>query len=365
MPSLARFLRQYLRPAASAVEARDIVYRRGHEALPATLYRPTDPRGPLPAWVVLHGLTYHGRRHPSLDRLVRAIAASGAVVLVPEVPEWSDLQVSPGVTGASIAGGVDALLAHADVVPERIGVVGFSFGATQALVVSTDPAIRDRIHAIVAWGGYADVHRLFHFGITGEHELDGARYRIAPDPYGGWVMGANYLTHVPGHRGDQALADALRALAEESGRRAMFAGDPSFDSLKVALRADLSPAQREIFDLFAPRTDSPPPDPERAAQFSRALAEAAVEAEPLLDPTPYLPGIAVEVLVAHGRDDRLVPFTEALRLSRALPSHRVHGCTVTSLFAHSGGAGGSLGPVALGMEGVRFLSLLSRMLDLV
>lgn len=365
MPSLGRFLRQYLYPSATAVVVREVVYRRGNEALPAALYSPANQRGPLPAWVVLHGLTYHGRRHPSLDRLVRAIAASGAVVLVPEVSEWSSLQVAPGVTGASIVGGVDALLANADVIPERVGVFGFSFGATQALVASTDPHVRERTSSIVAWGGYADLYRLFHFGITGEHELDGEHYRVAPDPYGGWVMGANYLTRIPGHRRDQALADALRSLAEESGRRGTFAGDPSYDPLKLELRASLSPAQREVFDLLAPRKDSPDPDPEFAAQLSRALADAAIETDPLLDPTPFLPSIGQKVLIAHGRGDRLVPFTEALRLNRALPGAHVRGCTVTSLFAHSGGAGTSLGPIARGMEGIRFLNLLSRMLDLV
>src|SRR5690554_6285655 len=94
----ASFLREYLRPATGALDIRDLSVRRAGEEHPATLYRPARARGPLPAWVVLHGLTYSGRTHPSLVRFARAVAASGATVLVPDVPEWRSLRVAPAAT---------------------------------------------------------------------------------------------------------------------------------------------------------------------------------------------------------------------------------------------------------------------------
>src|SRR5690606_28412635 len=96
------FLLQYLRPRPGAVEEAEVPYRRDGETLPATLYRPAGRRGPHPAWVVLHGLTYRGRYHPSLERLARALAASGALVFVPEIPEWRRLRVAPALTTATI-----------------------------------------------------------------------------------------------------------------------------------------------------------------------------------------------------------------------------------------------------------------------
>src|SRR5690625_5244933 len=107
----ALFLREYLRPSAGTLAIRDVPIRRAGEEHPATLYRPARARGPLPTWVVLHGLTYTGRTHSSLVRFARAVAASGAVVLVPDVPEWRSLQVAPGATAPTIDAAVDTLAA--------------------------------------------------------------------------------------------------------------------------------------------------------------------------------------------------------------------------------------------------------------
>jgi pimeloyl-ACP methyl ester carboxylesterase len=358
------FVREYLNPRSPRIEAREISYRRAGRLLPARVYRIGGRDRPGPAWVLLHGLTFHGRTHPALDRFARALAASGATVFVPEIPEWSELRVKPAATGPSIEGAIDTLiderLAHAD----RIGVFGFSFGATQALAALADPRLGERVRALVAWGGYCDLHRLFRFGITGEHELDGIRERVDPDPYGAWIMGANYLTGIPGYERFADLGAALGELARESGRRGIYARDPVYDTLKVQLQEGLPPAQREVFRVFAPVTGQPPADPAEIEELIRELAAAALRADPLLDPQPLIPNLRVRTVIAHGRDDRLIPYTESLRLGRALPEGASGRCVITSLFAHSTGAGAGLSRWARARETFRFLSLLHQILRL-
>ncbi|HEX7051472.1 MAG TPA: hypothetical protein VF188_14800 [Longimicrobiales bacterium] len=365
MASTLRFLREYLHPHGPAVTHTETGYRREGQALPASLYRPAGRTGPRPTWIVLHGITYHGRRHAALERFARALAASGAAVFVPEVPEWRRLEVAPAVTAPTIASSIEALLAADVAVPERIGVFGFSFGATHGLASLTDPALLGRVRAMAAWGGYYDLHDLFRFGLTGEHEIDGIRRTIRPDPYGAWVMGANYLTHVPEHAADHAVAGALRRLAEESGRRGVFAGAPVYDGLKAELRAPLPPEQQAVFDLFAPPAGRLPDDFERAVSLAAALADAALGVDPLLDPAPRLAGIRARTLIAHGRDDCLVPYTESIRLSRALPPGCCVGCVVTPLFGHSGGTPVGRHPLRAAREGLRFVQLLRDTLGLV
>lgn len=223
MSATLRYLRQYLRQDSGGIVGEEMVYRRNGEELPATLYRPPGKKPPVPGWVVLHGLTYRGREHPSLVRFARALAASGALVYVPEIPEWRALRVAPAITVETIRAAILALDELDEVADGRVGVIGFSFGATQALIAGTDPRVRDRLAAIVAWGGYCDLPRLFRFGITGEHELDGISYSTQPDPYGAWIMGANYVTRIPGHERHQELASALHELASEAGRRSISA----------------------------------------------------------------------------------------------------------------------------------------------
>ena len=366
MASTLGFLRQYLRPRAGAIVEEAAVSMRGQDALPTTILRPSAPRRRLPGWVVLHGLTYHGKDHPALSRFARGVAASGAAVCIPDIPEWKTLHVAPGVTGPSIHAGAATLRARDDVDPDRIGVIGFSFGATQALTaLARDPALAAEIRGIAAWGGYADIYRLFLFGITGEYELDGVAFHQQPDPYGRWIMGGNYITGVPGFEDAQPLAHALHQLAIAAGRLKIDAWEAGMDPVKTQLRAALPQHLQGGFDLFAPLTAGQHLDLPRATRFARELAEAALRADPLLDPTPDLGGLHTPTFVAHGRDDRLVPFTESLRLARQLPPSALRAVRVTSLFSHSGGTTPDLGPIGVGREAVRFVRLLHGILDLV
>jgi dienelactone hydrolase len=140
MIGTARFLRQYLFRSPGQILVEETVYHRAGRELGASFYRLARSRAPRPAWIVLHGLTHAGRRHAALDRFVRAVAASGSSVFVPEVPEWQALSVRPEITLATIAASLDTLSRRPEIIPDRIGVIGFSFGATQALVAAAEPA---------------------------------------------------------------------------------------------------------------------------------------------------------------------------------------------------------------------------------
>jgi pimeloyl-ACP methyl ester carboxylesterase len=364
MPSFPRFLREYYRPAPHRVRAHETTYERAGERLPATVYSPSHGRGRRPGWVVLHGLTYTGRTHPALVRFVRAVAAAGNVVLVPDIPEWRALRVAPAVTRNTIRAAVRALHERDDVDPEHTGLFGFSFGATQSIVAACDPEVESRLRGIAAWGGYCDVHRLFRFGMTGEHELDGVDYCTPPDPYGCWIMAGNYLAHMPGFEHYAELAAALHRLALEAGKRQVLATDPVHDDAKRRLRAQLPSTQHELFDMLAPLSGAPGPDLDVVRPMSQLLADTALRIDPLFDPTPFLPRLRVPTLFAHGRDDILIPFTETIRLTRAVDPSVVRGVTITGLYAHSGGAR-LRSPIAALRESARFAGLLRRVLGLV
>jgi pimeloyl-ACP methyl ester carboxylesterase len=360
-----RFVRQYARPATGAITALDATYARGADVLPATVFRPAGGDRPLPAWVVLHGLTRTGRSHPSLIRFARAVASAGNLVFVPDIPEWRALRVAPAITVDTIGAAVRALQQRTDVRHDRVGIFGFSFGATQALVAASRPETAALLAGIAAWGGYCDLQRLFRFGLTGLHELDGTTWQAQPDPYGPWIIAGNYLTCVPGLEGAQPVAAALLALAVEAGDRGVYAWEPVFDASKRRYREALAPAHRELFDMLAPETGRPRPDEERVLNLADELAATVARVDPLLEPRPFLGNVTVPVVFAHGRDDRLIPFSETLRLARHLPPERVRSVTVTALFQHSGGTQSGLGPIGMAREGMRFMLLLRRVLGLV
>jgi pimeloyl-ACP methyl ester carboxylesterase len=365
MPSTLRFLRQYLRPRIDATVETEGTYARGSERLPATIIRPAGRRGPLPGWVVLHGLTRTGRAHPALLRFTRAVAAAGNIVFVPEIPEWRDLRIEPHLTVDTIREAVRELQRRDDVRHEHVGLFGFSFGATQALVAAADADTAGLLSGIASWGGYCDLGGICRFGLTGLHEIDGVTYQTEPDPYGSWIMAANYLAHVPGHESCAPVARALHELALEAGQVGVYAWDPVYDPTKRALRAGLAPEHRALFDLIAPETTVRRRDERRLLQLADDIADTALRIDPLLDPRPYLPQVRTAVLVAHGRDDRLIPFSESIRLARGLPPACVRSHTVSALFQHSGGTQSGLGALGMARESARFVGLLRGVLRLV
>lgn len=332
-----RFLRSFYRKEHPGLEEREVQVELEGGAVPATLLRP-DRRGELPGWVVLHGITGPGRHHPVLLRFCRALAGSRATVLIPEVTPWKELRIDPMVADRTIAGATRFLAGQAGVAPGGVGVVGFSFGATQALVTAARPELRDVLRSVVGFGGYCDLGRTLRFMMLGEHDWRGERYGAEPDPYGRWIVAGNYLTAVPGMERMEAVAEAARDLARESARRWVYAGDPSYDPYKAELRDRLDPSERELWDLIAPPTGRAAADAETRELADRLIA-AALARHPQLDATRVFPTIDRRVVLAHGRDDRLVPFTESLRLREHLTAADVS-VTVTRLFAHSRGAEG-------------------------
>ncbi|MEJ2503225.1 MAG: hypothetical protein P8177_07890, partial [Gemmatimonadota bacterium] len=79
---------------------------------------------------------------------------------------------------------------------------------------------------------------------------------------------------------------------------------------------------------------------------------------------PYLGRVPVPVFLAHGRDDRLMPWTEMVRLERALPADRLDYSGITSLFSHTSGQRRRPTPPVV-LEGFRFVRLMRRMLGLL
>ena len=80
----ARFLHSYLRHPRGRLHHSEVGLEVDGSTVPATLLKPPIDR-PLPGWIVLHGITVPGRHHPGMVRFASSLAASGALVLIPEV----------------------------------------------------------------------------------------------------------------------------------------------------------------------------------------------------------------------------------------------------------------------------------------
>ncbi len=332
----ARYARAWLTTPSGVVEE-EIVLSRGDVGIPTTLAHPPGRARPLPAWVVLHGITRPGRAHGQLVRFTRALVSTGAVAIVPDVPEWRDLSLAPDVALPTIRAAIAALEETAWARDAPVGVVGFSFGAPHAVCATTSPSLGGAVAGCVAFGGYCSLRRTVRFLMTGEHEWSGRRYALEADAYGRWIVAANYLTAVPGFASAGDVARALRELAEWAGDTGLPSLDPRLEPRRAELRAGVAEERQALFDLFAPAGGRLAPGT-RVSEMAEALSAAAAELDPGIEPASSLARVDRPVHVLHGRYDSLIPFSEGLRLHEALPRAARPRATVTRLFGHSGEA---------------------------
>lgn len=328
----------------------------------ARLLHPRRQTSKLPGWVVLHGITRPGVDHAMLRRFVRSLAASGAAVVLPEVPEWRALDLAPTATEPSVRAGVRALRESGLVDDAPVALMGFSFGAPQAVIASDLPDLRDELAGAAAFGGYCHLQNTLRFQMTGRFEWEGERHRVRPDAYGRWIVAANFLPEAVGGEA-RDVAEGLRRLAAVAGDEQIASDDLVHEPVKRELREGVAPGRRALFDLFAPPGDREPDEAEAAALVP-ALADAARKLQPRLEPGPWVENVGGPVHLIHGRHDHLIPWSETLRLATRLPGAAVASTTVTGLFGHSD-HGSPPSWAQRSREGVTFLSALTRLLGLV
>jgi pimeloyl-ACP methyl ester carboxylesterase len=329
----ARYARSW--KVGSDVSTTETEVDRDGAKVAATLVLPRLANGSLPGWIALGGVSCMGRHHPQLVRFARALASSGAAVLVPEIPEWRRLELAPRAVAPTLRGCIDRLRSSGLVTDAPFGLIGFSFGAPQVAIAAARGDLAEEVGGIVLFGGYCSLERTMTCLLTGEHEWEGLEHQIRPDPFGGWVDASNHLRDVPGFEDANDVTGALHHLASAASGQRIPAWDPQHDPLIEQLRESLPHARRPLFDLFAVRSDSTSAEPEERRRMAVLLAEACRRAEPLLDPAHDLTRIDLPTRLIHGRGDRLIPFTEGLRLDRGLPERARRGVTVTGLFNHT------------------------------
>jgi pimeloyl-ACP methyl ester carboxylesterase len=256
--------------------------------LEVDLYRPPAPRGAL---LLVHGLSPAGRRHPDLVRLARLLAAHGQLVMVPHVEGLAAFRLS----GREVDE-IRLALRHLQGLHGSVGIAGFSFGAGPALLAAAEaPALR----LAGSFGGYASLDQVIGFITTGAHAFGGRRYVQAQEEYNRWKLLALLTGFVQTAR-DRALLEALvaRKLA-----------DPAADAAPV--QAALGEEGRAMLALVLNRDEA------ALGPLLAGLPPEARRAMSRLSPLAALPRIAGRILIAHGADDRSIPFTESLRLAEA------------------------------------------------
>ena len=268
------------------------------------IWLPADAEDGIRAPAVVLALGVHPQPidHPDITRVARAIAGAGVVVGVPDSTALRELRVTP----AEPAHLVDAFLvvaARPEVRADRVGLAGFSAGASMALVAAADPRIATAVRYVSSFGGYANAETLLVDVATRTTVLAGAITEWQPDP----GIRRDVLELMLVAIEDDPGADALRRELPTI----VAADSPPFGA-DVSVLAGLQGDPRSIYLLFT--------------AADRAIAEESLnELSPRLrghlagiSPLSVAARIEAPVFLLHGAADDAISVAHADALAQAV-----------------------------------------------
>ncbi len=262
----------------------------------ADIYRPETTRAAL---VLVPGAAERARRDPRLVGFAEALRRRGFLVLVPALAGADPLQVS-AADAEAIADAVRHLTGSAGF--DQVGLAALSYAVGPTILAALEPDVAPGVGFIVAIGGYHDIVAAIAFVTTGAfREEPGAPWRRqAVNARAKWLF----------LRANAARIDEpedARLLGEIAQRRL---ARPDADT--GALAARLGPQGRAVHRLLVNQ------DPERVPALVAALPQRLRGEIAALDlASRDLARLHADLILIHGRNDPLVPYTESVDLARA------------------------------------------------
>ncbi len=309
----------------------------------ADLYRPGEAANA--ALVLVPGAAERGKDDPRLIALATSLARARFLVLVPDIESLRALTIGPE-DSRRIADALRHLGERNDVPkPGALGLVAVSYAAGPAILAALAPDLRARVGFVLVIGGYYDMTAAVTFFTTGKYREDPqAPWRHkAPNAYGKWVFLRANAARLEDDR-DRWLLAAM-------ARRKLDDLEAPLDDLA----ARLGPEGRSVHALLVNN------DPEAVPALIAALPQRVREDMAALDLSrAELSRLQAELILLHGRDDAIIPYTESLALAAAAPRDRVTLCLIDNLSHVDLGPGGLLDSYRLLAATYRLLALRDR-----
>jgi pimeloyl-ACP methyl ester carboxylesterase len=267
---------------------------------------------------VVQGLHYLGPDDPRLDRFCRVLAAAGNVIAAPFVRSLCALRVTEQAN-VDVREAFDELSRETRLAPS---VFSISFGSLPAISVAAEAG--DRVRALFLFGGYADFDDTVRFAAGGA--VNGAG-DLPRDPLNLPAVMLNIVAHLGLGDDTATFEQALWTMVRRTWGRVELKAPGARDAIAHAIAEDLPAHLRRPF-LLACGLDGDP-----LSVVARGLASSSFT---FADPRRDLARLKAPAVIVHGREDDVVPWTEALKLRDALPPGHPHALLLTGLYGHTG-----------------------------
>jgi pimeloyl-ACP methyl ester carboxylesterase len=259
----------------------------------AIVYRPLGS-SPTSAVVLIPGVSELGCDHPRLVALSRALAATGFLVLIPDIKMLREFLIYPPPLDdisfwlrevRNLEGGPRL---------RRVGLAGISFSATLAFIAAAQPQNRDLADYLLGIGPFDDLIRCSRFWFDAGPVTVGPGY-YPTRFYAKWIIMIAALDLLPSAEDRRFLDIALRNLL--------------LQKQLPPLPNSITPQAKRWYELAVMREDQA--DPELSQQIEIRVAAMLYPALATAQPAAE---IRCPVFLAHGAYDDLIPSGESLRL---------------------------------------------------
>jgi len=245
--------------------------------------------------------------------------------MAPQLEDFKALRVSP-----SILRDAEAALRALTRLPDyptrrRPDLMSVSFGSAAALHLAGSDEFTRHIGRTFIFGGFADWHDTIRFSVAG-------REALPHDPLNRPVVYLNLLPHFGvGSDHHQDLTDGWRTFCERTWGQPEMKERAAYQNIAAELAHNVAPDARDLFLEGCSCNDNP----EDAVQRCDVALEHAGDTFAWLDPRPHLESVRSPTYLIHGRDDDVIPYTEAARLASCFPADNGAEVLITGLYSHT------------------------------
>ncbi|WP_119167678.1 alpha/beta hydrolase family protein [Algihabitans albus] len=269
------------------------------------LYRPANRRAEA-ALVLVPGADMAGQQHPLFIAFAETLASAGFLVLVPDIESLRQLRLS-AADAKRIAGAV-AHMAERPLGREGVVLAAISYAVGPAVLAALDPDVSDSVAAILGIGGYHDSRAAVTFLTTGSYRGPQGEWQATEAAnHGRWVFLRANVGLLPSANDRALLLEMARVRRSDPNAPIYHLVEllgPEGEAVWAVLTND-SP------DRVGPLIDALPPSI-REELAALSLAERD------------LSRLQAELILVHGRDDPILPYTESQALAAAAPEARFY-----------------------------------------
>lgn len=302
-----------LKSITPAPSLKEISYHMDGRAYVADLYQSGEK--PRAALVLIHGFVPQGKDDPRLQAFAKTLARARFTVLVPDMVSFRQQEVNAEDT-QDIADAVAFLVQYPKWAPNgQAGIGAFSLGVGPAILAAMQSDIRRRVSFILGVAGYYDLMETLTYVLTGYYYAKGQWCYREPNRYGKWIVLLSYLDQID----DPKDREHLRRIARQKLT--------DLNSKVKEIASQLGAQGRAVYDFVTNE------DPQRVEELMTRLPQEVVDEVRALNlATKNLSEPKAQVILVHGRDDTVIPYTQSIALAEALPADQVRLFLVEGLY---------------------------------